>query len=62
LRVKRGTNGEQDGTGDENADADARFQKRDGRDNEQRVLLVLVYPFQEYIADDLCLAVERVKC
>lgn len=56
LRVKHGTNAEQYGTGDKNADAEACFQKCDCWHNEQRVLLVLFYPLQEYIADDMCLA------
>ncbi len=52
LRVKQGTNAEQYGAGDKKANAEACFQKSDGWHHEQRVLLVLVYPCQEYIADD----------
>ena len=61
LRVKHGTTVEQYGAGDKNTDAGACFQKCDSWHNEQRVLLVLFYPLQEYIADDMCLAV-RTRC
>ena len=61
LRVKHGTNAEQYGAGYKNADAGARFKECDSRHNEQRILLVLFYPLQEYIADDMCLA-GRMNC
>jgi len=56
LCIKHGTNAEQYGAGYKNADTGACFKKCDSRHNEQRVLLVLFYPLQEYIADDMCLA------
>ena len=55
LRVKHGTNAEQYGAGYKNADAGACFKECDSRHNEQRILLVLFYPLQEYIADEMCL-------
>lgn len=47
LGVKHGTNAEQYGAGDKNADAGAWFQKCDYWHNEQCVLLVFFYPLQD---------------
>jgi hypothetical protein len=55
LGVEHGTNAEQYGARDENADAGAGFQECNCGHTVQCVLLVLFYPLQDYVADVICL-------